>query len=148
MIRASLQPLAETQQFCSIWLLEYFEKYGDKSPNGEETKLHLMKKNDVYYQYTHEFNLKKRPIVSETKFINLWNVLYPQYCMRQYCDIPGKCETCYEIDRLRRITDESVVQEKLREAHHLHRGGMFMLERNELVIVMIFNYYNYFYCYY
>ena len=54
MIRAALQPFSDAQQFCSIWLLNYFEKYGDKSPNGEETKLHLMKKNDVYFKYVNE----------------------------------------------------------------------------------------------
>lgn len=131
MIRAALQPFSDAQQFCSIWLLNYFEKYGDKSPNGEETKLHLMKKNDVYFKYVNEFKSQGRQYVPESKFINLWNVLYPQYCMRQYCDIPGKCDTCYEIDKLRRTSEESIVQEKLKEAHHLHRGGMFMLERNE-----------------
>jgi hypothetical protein len=32
---------------------------------------------------------------------------------------------------VRRSSEDPKVQEKLKEAHHLHRGGLFMLERNE-----------------
>jgi len=133
MIRAAITPYAETQMMCSIWLENYFEKYGDKAPNRDETHLLIMQKNDLFKSYIHEFSNSNPPrsVVSESKFIELWNVLYPTCVSRPWCDIPGKCDICYEIDRLRRSSEESIVQEKLKEAHHLHRGGMFMLERNE-----------------
>jgi len=41
----------------------------------------------------------------------------------------GTCDTCYEIDTLRRSSPDSETQEQLKRAHHLHRGGLFNLER-------------------
>jgi hypothetical protein len=43
--------------------------------------------------------------------------------------LPGKCDICYEIDTLRRSSQDKETQEQLNIAHHLHRGGMFNLER-------------------
>lgn len=73
----------------------------------------------------------KKGIVSFSKFVNIWRSIFPTVACRPYVDIPGKCFTCYEIDRQRRSTSNSVVQKLLAEAHILHRGGMFMLERLE-----------------
>ena len=39
------------------------------------------------------------------------------------------CDTCYEIDTLRRSSPDLETQEQLKRAHHLHRGGLFNLER-------------------
>jgi len=132
-IRAALTPLADTQQFATIWLEHYFETYGDQAPNRDETHLMIMQKTDLYNLYKHEMDTSNppRPIVSKTRFNSLWNVLFPKCRCRPWCDIPGKCDICYEIDRLRRTEEDSIVQEKLKEAHHMHRGGMFMLERHE-----------------
>ena len=44
-------------------------------------------------------------------------------------DTTGTCDTCYEIDTLRRSSPDSETQEQLKRAHHLHRGGLFNLER-------------------
>ena len=41
----------------------------------------------------------------------------------------GTCDTCYEIDTLRRSSPDLETQEQLKRAHHLHRGGLFNLER-------------------
>jgi hypothetical protein len=133
MIRAAITPYAERQVMCTLWLEEYFDTYGDQAPNKNETHLLIMQKKCLYQSYNHQFQNSSPPraVVTESKFIELWNVLFPTCINRSWCDIPGKCDTCYEIDRMRRSSEEKVVQEKLREAHHLHRGGMFMLERNE-----------------
>jgi hypothetical protein len=54
------------------------------------------------------------------------------FCLaRDYTDIPGKCETCAYIDQKRRFSTSSQVQEHLKQAFLLHRGGMFMAERRE-----------------
>lgn len=134
MIRAALQPLACTQQFCSAWLGEYFRTYGDQSPNSAETKLSLMNKIEVYEAYKHEFQILNSPareVVNYCTFNQLWNNIYPFATMRPYVDIPGKCDTCYEIDRLRRTAEDKRVQVACSQAHVLHRGGLFMLERHK-----------------
>lgn len=41
----------------------------------------------------------------------------------------GKCDTCYEIDKMRRTSNCAETQKQLKVAHHLHRGGLFNLER-------------------
>ena len=41
----------------------------------------------------------------------------------------GTCDTCYEIDTQRRSSPDVETQEQLKRAHHLHRGGLFNLER-------------------
>jgi hypothetical protein len=121
------------QQLCSLWLENYFEKYGDSAPNRDEVHLLIMQRKDLYKRYVHELSSASLPqnTVSESRFLQLWDVLFPKCINRPWCDIPGKCDICYEIDRLRRTSEDSIVQKHLKDAHHLHRGGMFMLERNE-----------------
>jgi hypothetical protein len=133
MVKAALTPLADNQQHATVWLGEYFRKYGDCAPNRDEVHLLIMQKKELYDQYVNEFKAAKRSedIIGYTRFIELWNVLYPRAINRPWCSIPGKCNVCGEIDRKRREASESYVQECLRDAHHVHRGGMIMLERQE-----------------
>ena len=131
MVRASLCPLADAQQMCSVWLEKYFDTYGDKSPNSNIIHVHVLQKSDVYDMYRRQMENTHEEIVADTVFNSLWNTLFPNCQNRTWCDIPGKCNTCYEIDRLRRTSEDSIVQEKLQEAHLIHRGGMIMPERNE-----------------
>jgi len=77
--------------------------------------------------------------------------IFPRYINRPWCDLPGtfatydlcpfcilyistyslpgKCDICYEIDTLRRSSQDKETQEQLNIANHLYRGGMFNLER-------------------
>jgi hypothetical protein len=133
MIRSSIMPLADLQQFASIWLENYFTTYGDQSPNSDETKLLVMQKKDVYDKYKHDMEASNPPrqLVSNSRFNELWRVLFPTCRSRPWCDVPGKCSTCFEIDKQRHSEHDTVIQEHLKMAHTLHRGGLFMLERNE-----------------
>jgi hypothetical protein len=129
LVRAALMPCNDTHQHCSNWLDTYFKRYGDFAPNKDEIKLAITRKKEIYSMYVADFS--GRPVLDEQKFYVLWNTLFPRCVSRPWCDIPGKCETCYEIDRGRRESTDPEVQESLRQAHLIHRGGMFMLERNE-----------------
>ena len=132
MVRAAMTPRSDVQSDCVVWLESYFKNYGDFAPNKNEVRLLIMQQKDVFDKYTHDFTFPiERPVVSQNKFYELWDKLFPRCVSRPWCDVPGKCNTCYEIDRLRRTSEDPKVQEKLKEAHHLHRGGLFMLERNE-----------------
>ena len=99
---------------------------------------------------------QNRVPVQESVFSNLWVTIFPRFINRPWCDIPGimyyvtyfcvryygnkgylllvllcvgTCDTCYEIDTLRRSCPDAETQEQLKRAHHLHRGGLFNLER-------------------
>ena len=50
---------------------------------------------------------------------------------RPWVDVPGKFSTCYLIDRMRKTATDEEVQRNLGLAHQLHRGGLFMLEREK-----------------
>jgi len=71
----------------------------------------------------------KEKFVQLSRFYELWGCLFPLCVNRPWCDIPGKCAVCLEIDRLRRSTKSEPVLLALKEAHLLHRGGMFNQER-------------------
>ena len=137
MIRAGLTPLADTQRTCVEWLRNYVETYGDSDPARSEKHLIIMHKKDVYRSYCNDMDDQQaaldypRPKVSESRFFEIWNVLFPFCVNRPWCDIPGKCKICAEIDNLRRTKQGNLEQQKLKEAHHLHRCGMFMQERNK-----------------
>ena len=129
MVRNAITPLAENQRQAVEWLKNYFDVYGDDSPNSEETLVQVMLKGDHYRHYVKDMATAGREVVGEPRFGELWNVLFP-YCQRRsYCDQPGKCNVCYEIDKQRRTTTDRHHARMLKDAHLLHRGGMFMQER-------------------
>ena len=137
MVRAAMSSWSNTQSDCQIWLESYFEKYGDIAPNKDETRLLLMQKKVLYEKYVDEFTASTktapRPVVLESKFYEMWANLFPKCVKRPWCDIPGKCDTCYEIDKFRRTEEDPEAQRFLKEAHVLHRGGLFKLERDTYV---------------
>jgi len=109
---------------------EYFETYGDQAPNSTDVAIPVMSKRDLYNRYVEEMNssLPPRSFVDEPRFKSLWLTLFPNDRLRQFCTIPGKCLVCSKIDEIR--TDNLIVLNKCKEAHLLHRGGLFMRERD------------------
>jgi len=132
MVEAAITPFSEHYQDCILWLNWFFKTFGDKMPNFDEIRLSLMGKTEVYEHYKKD-SISDRgehyQLVSYSMFVSLWNICFPHCVIRPFCDIPGKCDICFEIDKMRQATDTTIVQEHLRQAHLLHRGGMFMLER-------------------
>ena len=128
MIQAAITPMAETQRVCIRWLLRYFELYGDDSPNKDEVIIQVMLKKDVYELYRRHMTGQHREFVGLERFYyDIWNVIYPRHRKR----LPGSCDTCYEIDRLRRQENDNHTAQMLKDAHLMHRGGLFMLELGE-----------------
>jgi hypothetical protein len=135
MIRAGLTPLSDKQRTCAHWMQNYFKIYGDSDPGRDEVHLIILSRREVYQHYCRDMASQEaaleypRDPVSESRFYQLWHALFPLCVDRPWCDIPGKCKLCAEIDRLRRCEVFKVNQKSLKEVHHLHRCGMFMLER-------------------
>jgi hypothetical protein len=131
MSRAALTPFSEAQQLAVVWLEDYGLRHGDDSPTKDEIHLASMRKTDIYMEYKKEFLEKVQAVatIDLKKFLELWNAIFPQVLQRPYVDICGKCETCYEIQNIRQSSRDSRIQWAAQRAHHLHRGGLFMLER-------------------
>lgn len=90
-----------------------------------------MAKKNVYQQYCTEMRKLKLEPVGMTTFISIWNTIFARFINRPWCDVPGKCDICFEIDNQRRNCSDEATLEQLKRAHHMHRGGLFMLERLE-----------------
>jgi hypothetical protein len=131
MVRAALTPRPPAYQLCKIWLEEHFEIYGDKAPNKEEVHLSVTSKRELYDSYKLSMQKSKLELVTYSVFVNIWNALFPNVKQRPWVDVPGKCSTCYLIDRMRKTAEDREVQYHLGLAHNLHRGGFFMLEREK-----------------
>ena len=78
MIQAALTPKCDSQSFAKAWMEDFFNTYGDKSPNSQEVLLSLMQNNDVYVKYETyciENNIQER--VDYSKFNGLWKTIFP-----------------------------------------------------------------------
>ena len=130
MVRSALVP--KDQQFCSVWLDNHFSFiYGDKAPNRDEVQLSVNSKKEIFKMF--DADAKKNSIhsVGYNTFVNLWNAKFPRVKSRPWVNVSGKCNTCYLIDREKgKATDQEVVRH-LGIAHQLHRGGLYMLEREK-----------------
>lgn len=133
MLRASISPAKSPESEAIVWMEGFFDTYGDVVPNADETIIPVMAKKDVWNKYMEEFNGYRPPLptVGYSRFINLWNALFPNVRKRPWCSIPGKCDTCWRIDKARKSAEDSYVLKALQAAHLLHRGGMFMLQRKK-----------------
>eukprot|EP01031_Cornospumella_fuschlensis_P032420 gene32420-39203_t len=130
--RAALTPLSESQQYCEIWMRDAFYTYGDHAPNENGIIfLNFPSKKSVHDDYKKYCKQTSIPAVDYKNFVGLWQTLFPKCVLRSFVSIPGKCDTCYEINRQRTECRDSRMQTYLKQAHELHRGGLFMLERKE-----------------
>ena len=72
--------------------------------------------------------------VTYKRFVDMWNCIFVKTGLRSWVNIPGKCHTCLAIDKLRRSEQSTnMVKEACKQAHQLHRGGLFMLERQRFI---------------
>jgi hypothetical protein len=112
MLKSSIIPFSDKQQYATVWLERFFKVHGDCAPNRNEVHLSIMHRKDLYDQYVEDFTSSNRTqqIVSYSRFNELWNVLFPWAINRPWCSIPGKCNVCGEIDRFRRVSRESYIQ--------------------------------------
>lgn len=91
-------------------------------------------KIELYGEYCVWFEKEIRTILQLTsveevvatsyeKFVKLWNAIYPSFINRSFNELNGKCDTCYEIDSMRKRGTSAATLEALKQLHHMHRGG-------------------------
>jgi hypothetical protein len=119
----------DNQRTAETWLEKYFEVQGDHDPENGDIALQISLNEEAYEIYKNDMTDDQRGIVSLERFNELWRVMFPHARKRPYCAIPGKCALCAEIDRQRRLAIDVNHRRQLRDAHLLHRCGMFMAER-------------------
>lgn len=130
-IRCGLCPYSPAQQFCKLWLEDFFEAEADNDPASQQSLIQLMVKGDLYTKYKHEQTARRIPVVTSSRFMQLWRYLFPTYSTRTWCDKPGHCQTCWEIDSGRKHAQTRSELKRWKEVHYLHRTGLFGLEREE-----------------
>jgi hypothetical protein len=129
LVRDSMSPLADRQLLCIRWLERYFTDFADISPNSFYHKVSITFKKDLYLEYKKEIQ-KHADVVTLSRFYELWCVLFPYCVNRPWCNVPGKCETCFMISQARNAQfQDHLTQKLLQQLHAIHRGGLFMRER-------------------
>ena len=143
MVRCAMIPKGEKYTFALSWLKKHFAVFGDHAPDKDLTQLATTWRHDIYVAYENhlrEFQ-SNNPLAAEgmqfpliekcnsNEFNDIWLSLFPNHVTRQYVNVVGKCSTCYEISKCRQESSDRVVWESCQQLHHLHRGGLFMLER-------------------
>ena len=134
MISDAILPVAVADIDVSLWLEDTFLTYGDAAPNRNIHQVSSTFKTDLFKKYIKDMQKLDRKPVAECRFMELWNSCYPSYLIRPWANVCGKCDTCYMIDCGRRNANDKNTKEALRQAHLLHRGGLFMPERRRFVI--------------
>ena len=130
MVRAGLCPMAQAQQICVAWLSDYFLAQGDNEPDSRETLIQVTKREELLIKYKTEMKRRQRQMVDDDTFFELWRCLFPHSKTRPYCDLPGNCTTCADIDNGKRHATTLYEGQRYKEAHFMHRAGLFMLERD------------------
>ena len=82
--RASMSPLSHRQDFCVSWLENYFDSCGDHSPNSELTKISEPEKKSLFNKYVEDMVQIQLESVNYTRFLEIWNVLFPRFVSRGY----------------------------------------------------------------
>jgi len=60
-----------------------------------------------------------------------YSFAYSRYTTRCYCSILAKCRTCSDLLEVGKTLHANAERDALEQAQCLHRGGLFMLERNQ-----------------
>ena len=130
-IRAAKTPSSSSQMHAVMWLNEHFKHYADHMPNEEKAYVGVYYKADLFNKYKDDMESFGVDPVKKPLFYSLWRDIFPEKLLRRKCNILGKCHLCSRIQTLRSQSKNRVTDEALRQAHFLHRGGLFMLEREQ-----------------
>lgn len=137
--RCALCPLSTPQVNAILWMEKYFEATCQYNPAKEEAEVQVREKQDVYIDYkaaVEAHNLKystfgydTQATITDSTFFELWDVIFPFFKHQKSCDIPGHCQTCANIESVGAESKDNYIHTKLKELHHMHRGGLFNKER-------------------
>lgn len=109
------------------WMTEFFAMTGDVAPNrdnlvqlpGFYTKSAIY---DVFKNFiTTIFKADEHDIASKTCFKKIWKTVYPRVTITRFCQVTGKCDTCYWIYDRQEHLGSSVDLQNLRKFAVVHK---------------------------
>lgn len=142
MTRAALTRNNDMHQRTIMWMYDYFIMHADTCPNSLEWHLELCAKQDIWEVYKREMkilyqydkcNENAKVFVTYDMFISMWKSVFPYVKIRVYKQVTGKCWTCHRINEVRMNSENKSTLLAAKELHQLHRGGLYMLERERFV---------------
>lgn len=132
MIRAAMTPASPAQIFAKLFIIDYVESFADVSPNSNDEFVTASTRKQVFDEYEEYCNRHNVEPIGLMRFYKIWSVLFPTLKLRPWKNVVGKCDVCYEIDRRRKSGECTRCEhEALKQLHHLHRGGLVMIEREK-----------------
>jgi len=145
MTQCALTRRSFAHQILVDWFTEYFHENGDFEPNKLENHLDLCELKDIYDTYHKEVQYLYRMgsvsageifLVNYQEFCSTWNSVFPWVKIREYKAVTGKCWTCFHINEIRKTSSDTSVLLAAKQLHQLHRGGLFMQERQRYVVAV------------
>jgi len=117
-----------TEMETFLWFRDYFELIGDPQPNLQQVHLDKTEKTEIYEIYVNEIG--RENALSFSSWRKFWDNVFPDYVIRQWKSVSGKCEHCAAINAGRRTQGNSAATiAAFRKLHILHKTGHFMPER-------------------
>lgn len=116
------------------WFKEFFEDCADCAPNRKQQQIELVEKREIWERYKFEIidTFAQPTFLDYNSWLNIWNTVFPNVRIRRYKQVTGKCWTCHWINEGRETNKNNRrVLRALKEAHQLHRGGLYGLERKQ-----------------
>lgn len=132
MVKAALTPFSDSYESAVSWFTTHFEDCADNEPNRVEHQLDVIDKTELYQIYVVDTNLDRldSEVLSYSEWLRVWGTVFPFVKVRAYKQVTGKCWVCFHINDGRRRCKDQASKKALKQLHQLHRGGLFMLERN------------------
>ena len=117
-----------TEMETFLWFRDYFDLVGDPQPNLQQVHLDKTEKTEIYEIYVNEVG--RENALSFSSWRKFWDKVFPDYTIREWKSVSGKCEHCAAINAGRRQQGNSAaVIAAFRKLHILHKTGHFMPER-------------------
>ena len=112
------------------WMSVFFAMVGDQIPNSNEIHLETQEKLEIWAEYVWDmFHLFEDNALCYSKFLDLWDTVFPHVKIRVYKDVTGKCTVCAVLSDLRKKFHSRAMRRLVTTLHAFHRV-MYMGERS------------------
>ena len=129
-VRVGLMPNGPMHHLAKAWMSVFFHMVGDQIPNSDEIHLETQEKLEIWAEYVWDmFFLGEYEALCYSKFLELWDLVFPHVKIRVYKAVTGKCTVCAVLSDLRKKYHAKDVRRLVTTLHALHRI-MYMGERS------------------
>jgi hypothetical protein len=91
-VRVGLMPNGQMHHLAKAWMSVFFQMVGDQIPNSNEIHLETQDKLEIWAEYVWDMHfLGEYEALCYTKFLELWDLVFPHVRIRVYKAVTGKC---------------------------------------------------------